>query len=110
GDVRDSRGDVLASHDEPDLAVGEAELVADQRKQQVERRRIPVRERMAGGDQPQLAPGAGPGFGIGENCAQAVAFSLFFKNCSTNSGVTTVFGTYSGAFSSCSRSFSPHAL
>jgi hypothetical protein len=60
-DVGDGRGDVLAGDDQADLAVGEAELVADERQQQVEGRRIPVRERMAGSDQPQLAPGAEPG-------------------------------------------------
>src|SRR6185369_17051199 len=99
GDVGDGGGDVLAGDDEADLAVREAELVADERQQQVEGRRIPVRERMAGGDQPQLAPGAGAGFGVGENCAQTVAFSFFvlvLRKLSTSSGVTTVLGTYSG--------------
>src|SRR4026209_1690673 len=99
------RGGVRAGHGGAYLAVAQTELVADERQQQVEGRRIPVGERVADGDQPQLAPGAASGFGVGEDRAQAVAFSFTLRNFSTSSGVTTVLGTYSGAFSSCSRSF-----
>jgi hypothetical protein len=53
--VRDRARDVLAGHDEADLAVGEAHLPADDRQDEIERRRVPVRERVAEGDEPHLA-------------------------------------------------------
>jgi hypothetical protein len=55
GNIGHGARQVLAGHDEADLAVGEAQLPPDDRQQQVERGGIPVRERMAQGDQPDVA-------------------------------------------------------
>ena len=57
GYVGDRAGDVLAGHDEPDLAIAEIELATDDRQQQVEGRRVPVRQAMADRDQPYVAKG-----------------------------------------------------
>ena len=61
-DVGDRAGRELAGQDRADLAVAQAELGADQRQQQIERRRIPMRQRVADADDPDLlkrAPWAG---------------------------------------------------
>ena len=53
-------GRELAGQDRADLAKAQPEFVADERQQEVERRRIPVGHHVAGGDQPHLAEaGAG---------------------------------------------------
>src|SRR5205814_9864903 len=81
--IRDRPRDVLARHDEADLAVAERELLADDRKQQVERRRIPMGKPMAHRDEPYLAKrprllGRGDDGGV-------PGFPAFFKTVSSNS-------------------------
>src|SRR5436309_1762763 len=69
GDVCDGACDVLAGHDQADLAVGKAQFLPDDGQDQIESRRIPVRERVAERDQPHLAVRAARGFGDGSGDA-----------------------------------------
>ncbi len=57
--------DELTGQDRTDLLVAEVQLVADQRQQQIERRRIPVGERVAERDEPDVGerPGGARGRG-----------------------------------------------
>ena len=53
---RHDRADAVhRRHDETDFGVGQIEFAAEQRQQHVKRGRIPVREHMAGGNQPHFA-------------------------------------------------------
>ncbi len=72
GDIRDGARDVLAGHDETDLAVGKVQFLPDDGQDQIEGRRIPVRERVAERDQPHLAVRAPAGFGHGNGDAHSV--------------------------------------
>src|SRR5882762_7455103 len=77
-----------------DLAVGEPQLLADDGQDQVESRRIPVRERVAECDQPHLAVRAEWGFGGGNGDAHFASprpryyqFPLRFSTTSSKSFV-----------------------
>src|SRR5207245_8374743 len=109
--IRNGCGDVLAGHDQPDLAVRQTEFAADQRQQQVERRRIPVRQAVADGDQPHIAKGMSRrGLRRGNTGQAGSLLSTFLTYRPTSSADRVTAGSYCGASSSCSRSFSPQAL
>ena len=109
--IGNGRGNVLAGHDQPDLAVRQTELAADQRQQQVEGRRIPVRQAMADGNQPHIAKCMSRrGLRRGNTGQAGSLLSTFLRYRPTSSADRVTAGSYSGASSSCSRSFSPQAL
>src|SRR5205823_13387183 len=103
------RGEVLAGDDESDLTVREAELVADQRQQQIKGRGIPVREAVADGDQPQLPPGVSRR-GFRRDYSTQAGTLARLRYCSLSSVVRMTFGPYSRPVWSCSRSFTRQAL
>jgi hypothetical protein len=53
--VGERAGGELTGQNRSDLAEAQVQLPADQRQQQIERRRIPMGHHVAGGDQPHLA-------------------------------------------------------
>ena len=62
GNVGQRAAHELAGQDRTDLLIAEVQLVADQRQQQIKRRRIPMGERVAERDQPDIGkrPGNAP--------------------------------------------------
>src|SRR5204862_8271283 len=105
------RANLLACHDQPDLAIRKTELAADQRQQQVEGRRIPVRQAMADRDQPHIAKGMSRrGLRRGNTGHAGSLLSTFLRYRPTSSADRVTAGAYSGASSSCSKSISPQAL
>ena len=59
GNVGQRSADKLTSQDRADLAVAQAQFVADERQQQIERRRIPMGEHVAERDQPDVGKRTG---------------------------------------------------
>ena len=59
GDVGQRSGGKLDRQDRADLAEAQPKVAADQRQQQVERRWVPMRHQVAGGDQPHLTEAGG---------------------------------------------------
>ena len=94
--VGDRAGRELAGQDRADLAVAQAEFVADQRQQQIERRRIPMRQRMPDADDPDLLKRASwPRARFGRNhCHPGIPWSnptpLSFRRSRSASGCWTV--------------------
>ena len=66
----------------PDLAVAEAHLPADDRQDEIERRRVPMRERVAEGDEPNLAKRSRRGLGV-DGDGRAHGLPAFFNTISS---------------------------
>ena len=71
GNVGYRTGKCLAGHHQADLAVGQAQFLADQRQQDIKSCRIPVRQRVADGDDPDFLHGSCRGLlvGGGDRCS-----------------------------------------